>query len=106
MNLGELTIETAKPLTGTVFTLTLPDGSTTTMKLDDALTLDVRQRRRARGAPVSKREPFALYFLGDPSMVIPQGMYDFTSDAMTIESLFIVPVGHDSEATEYEAVFT
>lgn len=106
MNLGELTIETAKPLTGTVFTVTLPNGSTTTMKLDDALTLDVRQRRRTRGGPIPKREPFALYFLGDPSMVLPQGMYDFTSETVTFESLFIVPVGQDTEATEYEAVFT
>lgn len=106
MNLSELTIETAKPLAGTVFEVELPDGGTTKMTLDDALTLDVRQRRRARGAPLPKREPFSLYFLGDPTLVLPQGMYDFKSDSVTLESLFIVPIGHDEQHTEYEAVFT
>jgi hypothetical protein len=106
MNLAELTIEAAKPLAGTVFEVALPDGGTTQMKLDDALTLDVRQRRRVRGAPTPKREPFSLYFLGEPSFVLPQGMYDFTSEALTLEGLFIVPVGQDDQNTEYEAVFT
>lgn len=106
MDLAELTIETAKPLAGTVFEVSLPDGGTTKMTLDDALTLDVRQRRRGRGAPVPKREPFSLYFLGDPSFVLPQGMYDFRSENVTLEHLFIVPIGQDAQATEYEAVFT
>lgn len=103
MYLGDLTIETAKLLVGTTFTLTLEDGRTTTMKLDEALPYDLRQRRR-RAAP--KREPFSLYFLGDPAIVLPQGMYAFRSEAMTFESLFIVPIARDEQATEYEAVFT
>ena len=103
MHLGDLTIEITKPLVGTTFTLTLEDGRTTTMKLDEALPYDVRQRRR-RAAP--KREPFSLYFLGDPAIVLPQGMYTLRSEAMTFENLFIVPIGRDAQATEYEAVFT
>ena len=106
MDLGELTLEKAKPLVGTKFEVTLPEGGSTAMTLDEVSTLDVRQRRRVRGAPVPKREPFSLYFLGDPSIVVPQGTYDFTSDRVEFKQLFIVPVGQDEQATEYEAVFT
>ena len=30
----------------------------------------------------------------------------FRSEAMTFENLFVVPIGRDAQATEYEAVFT
>jgi len=106
MDLGDLTLEKALPLVGTNFEVTLPDGATTTMQLDEAVTLDVRQRRRARKAVVPNREPFSLYFLGDPKMLLPQGTYDFTSEAVQFEGLFIVPIGQDEDATEYEAIFT
>lgn len=107
MNLAELTIETARPLVGTKFTVLLPEGQTTTMTLDDVQTLDVRQRRRPRSnAPKPKREPFSLYFLGDPKLLLPQGMYDVVSDAIELRGMFIVPLSQDEECTEYEAVFT
>lgn len=105
MDLGELTIETARPLVGTTFAVSLPEGGTASLKLDDVQTLDVRQRRRAR-APQPKREPFSLYFLGEPSLILPQGTYDFSSSAVQFDGLFIVPIGRDDEFTEYEAVFT
>jgi len=92
-----------KPLVGTMFDLTLADGTQMTMKLDDAMLYTVTARRQ-RSKP--KREPFALYFLGDPSVVLPQNMYTLRSEALTLENVFIVPIGHDDEATEYEAVFT
>lgn len=103
MGLGELTIETVKPLVGTSFRLTLPDGRTTELKLDEALSYEVRQRRR-RTAP--KRQPFSLFFMGDPSIVLEQGMYTLSSEAATWEGVFLVPIGRDTEATDYEAVFT
>lgn len=107
MDLGELTIEAAKPLIGTKFEVALSKGGTAAVTLDDAQTLDIRQRRRPRSnAPKPKREPFSLYFLGDPSMILAQGTYDFSSEAIMLLGLFIVPIGRDDEATEYEAVFT
>lgn len=104
--LGELTLERAKSLQGMQFDMDLPDGRTVTMRLDDAVSYDVRQRRRPRSAPVPKREPFGIYLLGSPSEVIPQGTYTLHCDAAVLENVFIVPVGQDAEATEYEAVFT
>ena|ERR1044071_8434696 len=107
MDLGELTIDKAKEFIGAKFEVKKKDGGTTSMTLDDVQTLDLRQRRRPRSnAPVPKREPFALYFLGDPSFVLPQGCYDFTTEAVAWAGLFIVPIGQDAQATEYEAVFT
>jgi Domain of unknown function (DUF6916) len=33
-------------------------------------------------------------------------MYTLRCDTLTIDKLFIVPIGQDGDATEYEAVFT
>jgi hypothetical protein len=106
MNLSELTIEKAKPLEGLVFEVALENGRSTSMRLDEALPFERSQRRRTRSAgPIPKREPFALYFLGPTDEVLPQGMYTFRNDMVTLENVFIVAVGRDQEATEYEAVF-
>ena len=40
------------------------------------------------------------------SPILPQAMYTFRGETHTIEKLFIVPIGQDGDATEYEAVFT
>jgi hypothetical protein len=105
MDLRALTIDAAKQLEGTTFEVDLPDGRSLRMTLTEALPYEIRQRRRSRGAPATTRLPFALYFVS-PSDAIPQGMYDFRSAEVAFEGLFIVPVGHDDEGTEYEAVFT
>jgi hypothetical protein len=47
-----------------------------------------------------------LYFVGPVSPTLPQAMYTFRADTLTLEQLFIVPVGQDGDGTEYEAVFT
>ena len=103
MDLADLTIDAIKPHLGTIFEVPLPDGSTTKLTLDAALPYEVRARRSNRKP---KREPFSLFLLGDPSVILPQGMYELRSEVMTLEQLFIVPVGRDDEGTEYEAVFT
>lgn len=106
MDLGDLNLEKAKEMVGTTFEVALPDGTTTSMKLDEALAFDVKQRRRARADVKTRREAFALYFLGTPSMVVPQGTYPFRSENVSFAGLFIVPIGRDEEATEYEACFS
>jgi hypothetical protein len=105
MDLAELTYEKAKAIEGTVFQVTLPDDTTAELKLDEVIRYDTRQRRRPRGV-TPKREPFSLYFLGPRSPVLPQAIYTFRSATETFEHLFIVPIGQDETATEYEAVFT
>jgi hypothetical protein len=105
MDLATLTYETAKNLEGTTFQVELPDGSGVPMKLEEVLLYETRRRRPVRGkAP--RREPFSLYFAGPPSPILPQAMYTFRAETLNLEKLFIVPIGQDDEATEYEAVFT
>src|SRR5688572_21228596 len=104
IDLAELTLESAKPLEGMTFEVTLPEGNIIQMKLEEILPFERRQRRSSRGTPELKREPFALYFLGPPSMILPQGMYTFHSEMVTLEGVFIVPIGRDDEGVEYEAV--
>ncbi len=105
MDLAALTYETAKALEGTAFQVELPDGSVVPLKLDEALPYESRQRRPPRGT-APRRAPFSLYFVGPVHPVLPQAMYTFRSETETLERLFIVPIGQDGEATEYEAVFT
>jgi hypothetical protein len=105
MGLGELTFETVKPLAGTTFEVALPDGRTTTLRLEDALA-HPPAGRTPRGIRPATRVPFSMYFLGPPSEILPQGAYTMRSEHVTFGGLFIVPIGRDDEATEYQAVFT
>lgn len=105
MDLAALTYETAKALEGTAFQVELPDGTVLPMTLDEVLPFETRQRRGARSR-TPRREPFSLYFLGPADPILPQAMYTFRAGTQTFEKLFIVPIGQDGDATEYEAVFT
>jgi len=106
MDLGKLTLELAKPFEGTVLELETPDGRKIEMKLDEVTPYDTNVRRRVRGTPERNREPFAMYFLTAEPEPLPQGMYTLRSEKMTLDNVFIVPVGKDEEGVEYEAIFT
>jgi hypothetical protein len=105
MDLGTLTLEEAKPLEGTTFEVQTPAGETISLKLEEALPYETHQRRRPRGMPESKRQPFSLYFVASSTTPLPQGMYTLRSEAATLENVFIVPVGQDESGVEYEAIF-
>lgn len=105
MDLAALTYDIAKELEGTTFQVDLPDGTNLTMKLDEVLRYETRARRPAR-TKAPRREPFSLYFVGPVDPILPQAMYTFRGEAVTFEKLFVVPIGQDVDATEYEAVFT
>ena len=105
MDLAELTYESAKNLEGTTFQIDLPDGTIVAMKLEEVLRYETRQRRSVR-AKAPRREPFSLYFAGPPSPILAQAIYTFRGETVTFDKLFIVPVGQDDDATEYEAVIT
>ena len=103
MDLGELTIDFLKSFVGTAFEVETDNDGKTTLTLDEVAAFESRQRRQ-RFKP--KRDPFSIYFVGDHSIVLPQGMYTLRSERLTLENIFIVPIGRDEQATEYEAVFT
>lgn len=104
MNLGELTMELVLPLVGTSFEIASADGGVVRLTLDEALPFELRQRR-ARAPSTPRRVPFSLYFVGPRTAVLPQAMYTLRSAAVTLENLFLVPIGADDETVEYEAVF-
>jgi hypothetical protein len=105
MDLAAMTLEMVTPLEGHSFEVTLPDGRATRLKLDEVVRYE-RKVRRTRGTRAPLREPFSLYFLGAPDLVLPQGAYTLRGEAATFEEIFLVPMGNDAEATEYEAIFT
>jgi len=54
-----------------------------------------------------KRDPFSLYFTGPAEPLLPQGMYDLKSESVSLDGLFLVPLGRNEQGRyEYEAVFT
>ncbi|HET7779140.1 MAG TPA: hypothetical protein VFL07_11345 [Rudaea sp.] len=105
MNLADLTLETVKPMIGTAFEVAHPGGAPLTMTLADALPFEIHARRSARTGSAPRRAPFSLYFLGPPAPVLPQAMYTLRHERFTLEHVFIVPIGADAGAVEYEAVF-
>lgn len=105
MDLGSLTYETAKPLEGLSFQVDLPDGSAITMKLEEVLLYEARQRRRSRG-PAPRRQPFSMYFVGPAAPILPQATYTLRGETESFDALFIVPIGQDGTGTDYEAVIT
>jgi hypothetical protein len=100
--LGQFTLDEAQALVNSMFTVSV-DGNDYQLKLFEAAAIELRARRKSQ---LPKRTPFSVYFLGPREPILPQGMYTLHSDAATMESLFIVPIGRDEEGTEYEAVFS
>ena len=101
--LGTLTHDQAVQYVGTVFTLQLGDGQAIELKVTSADRLLPNRPR----SPRMKRDPFSIYFHGPAAPLLPQGMYDLRSDAVTFTSVFLVPIGRNEDGTlDYEAVFT
>ena len=105
MNLADLTLELVQPMIGTAFEVAQPGGEPLTMTLAEALPFETHARRSARTASSPRRAPFSLYFLGPPAPILPQAMYTLRHERFTLEQVFIVPIGADAAAVEYEAVF-
>jgi hypothetical protein len=63
---------------------------------------------RAPGSSAGKRpvyESFSLLFRGPAQPLFPQGTYSFEHDQLGSFSMFIVPIGRESDAVVYQAVF-
>jgi hypothetical protein len=53
-----------------------------------------------------KRQPFSLVFTGAPGVVFRQQMYPLEHSSLGRLPIFLVPIGADTEGTQYEAVFS
>lgn len=105
MELASLTAESARALEGAAFRVELAHANVV-LTLDGVHTYAARQAPRPRPDGAPGRDPFALHFSGPRSPILPQAIYTLRGDTVTFDQLFIVPVGQNGEATQYEAVFT
>jgi hypothetical protein len=76
------------------------------LRLESVRSYESRQRPRSRAERTKGRDPFAVYFRGPRSPILPQAIYTLRGDAVSFDQIFIVPVGQNGEGTEYEAIFT
>ncbi len=74
------------------------DGAGNTYSVTLVTVTDVKR------SPV--HEEYILHFHGAPEFFLPQGIYGFEHDAITLFDLFIVPIAKDDGGYTYEAVFS
>jgi hypothetical protein len=48
---------------------------------------------------------FRLEWRGDPSPLLPQGMYPMRAPGGEVHEIFIVPIACDAQGARYEAIF-
>ena len=101
--LEDLTFEIAQPLEGTVFHVEAANEQSIDLHLV-SVALCMPNRPRSRRV---KRDPFSLFFRGTNDQMLLQGTYRVTSDKLSFDRLFLVPIGRAEDGYfEYEAVFT
>jgi hypothetical protein len=92
------THETFAGRVGEPFRIHLDDGSSIETRLASARTWGGEQSRG--------RTPFTLTFHGPLSPTLPQRIYRMEHDGIGTFELFLVPVGPEGGAMQYEAVFS
>lgn len=101
-DLGQMTIESFEPHVGTSFTVKTPNGETVQLTLSSV----GRIMERVRSTRL-KRQPFSIYFDGEPGFFLPQATYSFSHPSLGEDvPIFIVPVAREDGTFQYEAVFT
>ena len=102
--LEKLNVGSFEPLIGQKFEVSAGD-QTYVFELVEVEKLQTSGRRR-RSAPAPAREPFSIFFIGEP--LLPQATYPMKHAAFGDSPLpiFIVPLGPAEGGYEYEAVFT
>jgi hypothetical protein len=98
--LEDFTLETFAGLVGEAFRVTLDDGSMLELRLASATA----SPSRPNVAP-PRRAPFSTVFHGPPEPILPQRTYPFQNNTLGEFEMFIVPIGPEGSAMQYEAVF-
>ncbi len=100
--LNDVTIETFEPLVGTTFRVNIPDGLAVELKLTE-----VTKRMEGVRSKKLKRQPFSLFFEGANTFFLQQHTFELTHPQFDgVLPMFLVPVGQEAGAFQYEAVFT
>lgn len=98
--LDKLTMDTFEPHVGTSFFAEFPNGAKVELRLTGVGK--VMESEAARLA----RQPFSLWFDGPRSFLLQQATYRLVHDTLEPMEIFLVPVGAEANAYQYEAVFT
>ncbi len=102
--LETFTVETFTPHVGSVFRVVFEDGNFFELALASAAELGSASARE--WSKTSGRAPFTLEFLGPKEHYLPQGTYRLEHPKLEPLEIFLVPIGPDERAMQYEAVFT
>jgi hypothetical protein len=98
--LDQVTVETFEPFVGSSFWVEFPNGAKVELRLVGAAKVMESE------AANLDRHPFSLYFIGPRSYPLRQQIYRLTHPETEAMELFLVPIGTNAEAYQYEAVFT
>jgi len=93
----DLTVEDFERCRGDVFSVSVSPSP---------LDLTLARIDRLGGARPGGRTPFSLIFRGPNFPVLPQAIYRFAHPHFEALEVFIVPIGPDGDAMQYEAIFT
>jgi hypothetical protein len=97
--LDQVTVETFEPHVGSSFWAEFSTGGRVELRLTRAAKVMESEAARLN------RHPFSLYFIGPLSFKLEQQIYHVTHPALEAMDLFLVPIGQDAQAYQYEAVF-
>jgi hypothetical protein len=110
MTLNQLELDFFSARLGRRFRIPLPDGLVE-LRLDEVNPVKAWQPQAPEtipgaAAPGLRSQPFSIIFLGPPTPLLPQRIYEFHGepDEAAME-IFIVPVGRNADGITYEAVF-
>ena len=100
MDIVDVTVETFEGREGDLFAVRFKDGSYD-------LTVAAVERTPGEWGRSDMREPFSVTFHGEPTHVLPQGVWTLTHDELGDIQLFLVPLGpvDGGAAQQYQAVF-
>lgn len=100
----ELTLDAFAPHEGTVFRIDLADNESIELSLSEVKSM--KPNHDVNLEPNLHREPFRLTFRGgSPDAYLPQQIWKLRHDVLGELELFLVPIGPDSDAMCYEAIF-
>jgi hypothetical protein len=83
---------------------TMIDGSGAARELE-LVEITPQGQQGAPEATGEKVDPFSLLFRAEVGSGLNQGLYEFRHATLETMSIFIVPVGADTQGEYYEAVF-
>jgi hypothetical protein len=96
MDLELLTLEMFSDKIGQAFVV---DESGTPIELT---LIEATGLRNFANAP---RAPFSLLFTSKGNFILQQRMYPLKHATLGLQSIFLVPIGHDGDVATYQAVF-